>query len=338
VAKRSKDGSIIIYVGSDAQKHLERVAKREKIASKKAEIREAKKAATKQRQALRLAGKRAAQMARAIQRERDTTARRKAAREARRNWRPDPKRKKRSVHPKGPFATEKYNSYARRFERSRRLIATRTSPTTFTCNGYTIKVTAGANPKALSCTCPDFTQVQGGRDWKGTNAGPFNPCKHMMAVKDKWSCSGGVCSPNPFGIYNSEAECIAALVPASFTGGQCSTVYKIILSAITSTGAIGYGIFGGQNGNINNPSPNPARASVIANGAAVNGPVSGISNIEYGSLSSGDFRVTINGVQVQFVTGGIAGTPFPTNISIFEVYRNDTNPDNCGDPPLQCPI
>jgi hypothetical protein len=184
VARRSKDGSIIINVGADAEKHLDRVAKRERIASERAAKREAKKAATKQRQALRQAGKRAAQMARAIQRQRDTDARRKAAREARKNWKRDPNRKKRSVHPKGAFATEKYTSYARRLERSKKLRATRTSSTTFTCNGYTIQVTAGTNPKALSCTCPDFTQMEGGRDWKGSNAGPFNPCKHMMAVRE----------------------------------------------------------------------------------------------------------------------------------------------------------
>jgi len=200
VAKRSKDGSIIIYVGSDAQKHLERVAKREKIASKKAEIREAKKAATKQRQALRLAGKRAAQMARAIQRERDTTARRKAAREARRNWRPDPKRKKRSVHPKGAFATEKYTSYARRYERSRSLKAFAISETEYNVNGYTVKV---IEDKAISCTCPDFTQDDGGRDWKGSNAGPFNPCKHMMADRGQYYVEIRGTFLDNFGVFQS---------------------------------------------------------------------------------------------------------------------------------------
>ena len=182
MARRSKDGSIIINVGSDAQRHLDRVAKRERVASERAAKREAKRTATRQRQALRQAGKRAAQMARAIQRQRDTAARRKAAREARKNWRPDPNRKKRSVHPKGAFATEKYNSYARRQERAASLKASFIDETTWTVNGYIIKV---SGDKAISCSCPDFTQIEGGRNWKGSNAGPFNPCKHMMAERGR---------------------------------------------------------------------------------------------------------------------------------------------------------
>lgn len=44
-----------------------------------------------------------------------------------------------------------------------------------------------------ACTCPDFTQINSpyvdaglepsDRDWTGSAAGPFNPCKHIMAVK-----------------------------------------------------------------------------------------------------------------------------------------------------------
>lgn len=188
MVRRSKDGSIIINVGSDAQRHLDRVAKQKQIASERAAKREAKKAATRQRQALRLTGKRAAQMARAIQRQRDTDARRKAAREARKNWKPNRNRKKRPVHPKGAFATEKYNSYARRKERSRSLKASYINDTTWSVSSYIIKV---SGDKAISCTCPDFTQAEGDRNWKGSNAGPFNPCKHMMAErKRKGQCVG----------------------------------------------------------------------------------------------------------------------------------------------------
>ena len=239
MARRSKDGSIIINVGSDAQRHLDRVAKRERIASERAAKREAKKAATRERQALRQTGKRGAQMARDIQRQRDAAARRKAAREARKNWRPDPnrkKRKKRPFHPRGPNATEKYTSYARRLERSRKLTASRTSPTTFTCNGYTIKVTAGSNPKPLSCTCPDFTQIEGSRNWLGSKAGPFNPCKHMMAVRDidkyinKWKCVGGVCIKAADGTYNSQAECEAALVPNTYNTANASVSFSCLLT------------------------------------------------------------------------------------------------------------
>lgn len=183
MAKRSKDGSIVINVGTDAQKHLNRVAKREKIANEKAARREAKKAATRQRQALRQTGKRAAQMARTIQRERNTTARRKAAREARKNWRPDPNRKKRSVHPKGPFATENYNSYARRIERSKKYRPSRIKSDLWNVNGRRVITNPDSTP--IRCTCPDNTQIDGGRNWLGSNAGPFNPCKHMLALPVK---------------------------------------------------------------------------------------------------------------------------------------------------------
>lgn len=34
-----------------------------------------------------------------------------------------------------------------------------------------------------SCTCPDYTQVANGRSWKGSKAGPFNPCKHIYKAR-----------------------------------------------------------------------------------------------------------------------------------------------------------
>jgi hypothetical protein len=55
------------------------------------------------------------------------------------------------------------------------------------------------NPSGFTCTCPDFTQQEKDgqhwldeslqesngvtRSWAGSAAGPFNPCKHIMAVK-----------------------------------------------------------------------------------------------------------------------------------------------------------
>lgn len=65
---------------------------------------------------------------------------------------------------------------------------------------YLIKSSGNpCNPSGFSCTCPDFTQqeregqhwldpsLQQGdgvtRNWAGSSAGPFNPCKHIMAAK-----------------------------------------------------------------------------------------------------------------------------------------------------------
>lgn len=55
------------------------------------------------------------------------------------------------------------------------------------------------SPSGFSCTCPDSTQQEKSgqhwldsslqnangatRSWAGSNAGPFNPCKHIMAAK-----------------------------------------------------------------------------------------------------------------------------------------------------------
>lgn len=185
MARRSKDGRILIRVGADAAKRLARNAAMEKAASDRAIRRAEKKARTAQSSSMKEIGKRAAQIARRLARDRATQARREAKRrqkEADRRQNPNKPKRKKPFHPRSSSATGNYTSYARRLERSKKLKATRTSPTTFTCNGYTIKVTAGGKPSPISCTCADFTQVEGSKSWKGSNAGPFNPCKHMMAV------------------------------------------------------------------------------------------------------------------------------------------------------------
>ena len=191
---RTKDGRILVRIGADSRKRLARNAALEKAASDRAIRKEAKKAATRLRRSQREIAKRAMQLARRLARERARDAKRAAKRAGnnkpteeynrQREENARKKRKKRPFHPRGPYATERYTSYARRLERSRKLKASRTSPTTFTCNGYTIKVTAGSDPKPLSCTCPDFTQIEGSRNWLGSKAGPFNPCKHMLAVEE----------------------------------------------------------------------------------------------------------------------------------------------------------
>ena len=140
-----------------------------------------------------------------------------------------------------PKAIAKYNDYAGRLRRSKRLIKqiVQIDANTFRIRRHIIKTdTAGNNP--YSCTCPDFSQFSSeeSRDWLGSAAGPFNPCKHMMAVRDratagsKWSCSGGVCSASDSG-YDTKADCERAVRLANFKGGQCGggALYIIQLSA-----------------------------------------------------------------------------------------------------------
>ena len=128
-----------------------------------------------------------------------------------------------------PKAIAKYQDYAGRLRRSKRLIKqiVKIDDATYRIKRYIIKTdTAGNNP--YSCTCPDFSQFSiDARNWLGSTAGPFNPCKHMMAVRDrdkgdKWACSNGICSKSPSGGYDTKAECEKAVRLSNFKGGQCA--------------------------------------------------------------------------------------------------------------------
>ena len=137
-----------------------------------------------------------------------------------------------------PEAIAKYQDYAGRLRRSIRLRrqVVQIDANTFRVRKHIVKTdTAGNNP--YSCTCPDFSQFsEDARTWLGSQAGPFNPCKHMMAVRDRgtpppsgfWQCSGGSCtSGHPSG-YATEAECQEAVRLANFLGGQCTGINYII--------------------------------------------------------------------------------------------------------------
>jgi hypothetical protein len=128
-----------------------------------------------------------------------------------------------------PKAIAKYQDYAGRLKRSKRLIKQirQIDANTFRIRQHIIKTdTAGEIP--YSCTCPDFSQFSDDdRNWLGSKAGPFNPCKHMMAVRDrsrdgKWVCDGAVCTLNPLATtgYDTKAACEAKIRPA-ISGGQC---------------------------------------------------------------------------------------------------------------------
>ena len=188
MVKRNAKGKILVRIGADSRKRLARNAALEKAASDRVARREAKKESTRQRRALRESAKRAMQLARKLARDRATQARREAKRREReqrnanrgdRNNGDRPKRK-RPFHPRGPYATEKYTSYARRYERSKKLTAKQISSTLYGVNGRLVITNADGTP--ISCNCPDFKQVDGARNWTGSAAGPFNPCKHMMAI------------------------------------------------------------------------------------------------------------------------------------------------------------
>ena len=215
---RTKDGRILVRIGEDSRKRLARNAALEKAASDRAIRKEAKKAATRLRRSQKEIAKRAMQLARRLARERARDARRAAKRAGnnkpteeynrqreenaskKREENAGKRRKKRPFHPRGPYATEKYTSYARRYERSRKLKAFAISETEYNVNGYTVKV---IGDKAISCNCPDFTQVEGERNWEGSNAGPFSPCKHMMADRNPYYVEIRGTFLDNFGVFQS---------------------------------------------------------------------------------------------------------------------------------------
>jgi hypothetical protein len=128
-------------------------------------------------------------------------------------------------------AIAKYNDYAGRLRRSIRLRreVVKIDANTFRVRKHIVKTdTAGNNP--YSCTCPDFSQFSDdARTWLGSKAGPFNPCKHMMAVRDRnkggrWVCSGGVCVLDPLEVapngYATQAECEESVCANCSTPGM----------------------------------------------------------------------------------------------------------------------
>ena len=130
----------------------------------------------------------------------------------------------------------------------------------------------------------------------------------------KWSCFAGVCSPDPNGIYNSQAQCEAALIPPPFTGGQCAGIfYTVTAIDITPSG--------------------------------YSNPIFLTPNTPFTVNLSGTIGVP---VQVATNTWGIpynsgANTHNRSNpfgligIQIISVVRADGQPDNCGNLPSTCP-
>ena len=142
----------------------------------------------------------------------------------------------------------------------------------------------------------------------------------------KWKCSGGVCSPDANGPYNSQAECEAALIPPTFTGGQCAVLYRanyISEMRRSSTGAL---ILSNSYSNLIGGTPM---------GPILTGPVRTVSG---GSLS---FPVIAsNGTFYCNLIGG-ASRPSPDVFDYFIINfsfsRIDGLPDNCGNLPSTCP-
>ena len=246
-------------------------------------------------------------------------------------------------------AIAKYQDYAGRLKRSIRLRKqiVEIDTVTYRIKSYIIKTSAdGKTP--YSCTCPDFSQFSSeDRSWLGSKAGPFNPCKHMMAVRDrqkggKWVCSSGVCTLDPLAVsgYATKAICEAAVIPPLFTGGQCSTQYSlIIISDIyrkeRGVPSANYQYFSSDNYGVDATIYGAMNIKVVNNegaeGTTTEVRLTGF-RMSSGVLVAVDERIVGVLNTFSFIYKIIVTVPSPYPI------RNDSLPDNCGNAAGSCPI
>ena len=157
-------------------------------------------------------------------------------------------------------------------------------------------------------------------------------------LNQKWSCSAGVCSLDPNGIYSSLAACEAALIPPPFTGGQCVGVAYRIQVAVTYADGTFYATL--INANLGQSATPLTDATMLASGKNINGA---ISTVDFGTVQVNGKFVRVNGIENDGTSFGFAtnrsfGTLPPLSISVYRIVRADGSPDTCGDLPSTCPI
>ena len=133
-------------------------------------------------------------------------------------------------------------------------------------------------------------------------------------VSDRWKCQDGICTLDPEGTYNTQAECEAAR-SLLFTGGQCvGTSYTVTWSL--------YGSYlgGGSTG--------------LTSANSVTGPISNIYWEWENNIDGNSYAVAVIVAASGTVrTGAIAtGTSFVSGwVVTFEIISITGTPDDCGD-------
>lgn len=217
---------------------------------------------------------------------------------------------------------------------------------TFQCDDGTI---FGLRARTARCMPPanrfvdsfEAANYQGNRFGEGCC--PFDETKPPRPVCppkpiSKWSCFGGVCSPDPNGIYNSKAECEAALIPPPFTGGQCLGVAYAVQFLVTfSSSPSLYGLYI-VSGNTPLQEAQYTDLEMTIFTGQFETTTTGISSIGFVRRQANGAFVTINGVDNNtFTPNQNFNTSISTSIQIVRVLRKDGQPDNCGDLPSNCP-
>lgn len=238
---------------------------------------------------------------------------------------------------------------------------------TFSCDDGTAYVLVGRLAKCLPPAnryVDSFEAATYDGNKFGEGCCPFDetkPERPVCPVKPepvtRWSCSGGICSPDPNGTYNSQAECEAALIPPSFTGGQCPNVaYRVWMvwdGIMCPSGEAGlvYGQTEAGQMTFNTP---PTDAFIRANGVRIVGTQQSVRFVSYFVPGSFGFAIWViryldvnnvfqelqftsgvNAAEVSFCLGGFQ--VFGQSARIFKVLREDGLPDTCGNPPPTCP-
>ena len=149
----------------------------------------------------------------------------------------------------------------------------------------------------------------------------------------KWSCFAGVCSPDPNGIYNSQAQCEAALIPPPFTGGQCAKDYYFKIQVTTNAGTF----YAAGSGNGSFMSSSPISDAAARGGTPLMGPLNNISLVPF-SDGTGLRRVELwrSGAYVGYLW--LAADAFQTFISASVTWVEPVSgADDCGNLPSTCP-
>lgn len=212
---------------------------------------------------------------------------------------------------------------------------------TFTCDDGT---TYGLLAYTARCVPPsnryldDFAAANYQGNEFGEGCCPFDETKPDRPVcppkpPSKWSCSGGVCSLDPNGIYPSLEACQDALIPPPFTGGQCEVTYKLQGYLRRNSSAFGNQTFGYFDNPANSPVPLTSNFGSRSIGL-------GFGGTAFISNGTGGGRVAFYnkaGIE-KFSQGDISSTLLEDmSFTVVFLTRNDGLPDNCGDLPSTCP-
>jgi len=158
----------------------------------------------------------------------------------------------------------------------------------------------------------------------------------------RYACNNGTCYPRADGIYNTLAECNAALIPPEFMGGQDNVLYRIRYSFIET-----------QRDGCDGAVIRVTRREVLAN-SLYQGAITGITGnstdcnfwdrnvdtllssiriIHNNTQSGGQGAITLQDVTVNISQ---SATGFLSNFRIVGIIRADGQPDK--NLPSRCPI